>query len=259
MKKIFAAALLTAFCALSTSASAAVISLNHDFSNGAMSDGTYKSAFSGTSGLAPYTINKLTFSFTFSDDGFDELSKTGHGKTSTTGAYFRDKYTGIYFRGVNATDTTTYASNQENASLWFGDTMLDQNNTALVTSEKILGVDHSLDFDGWHCPNGIKSCGWAKSIVTTTKKKVINDYSGDFEMKGTITNDSIINSLLTNHEFWLSLKVGGDLMLTGAKVELDYTTIDTPAEVPEPSSLLLAGAGLAAFTFARRRRGAAKA
>lgn len=259
MKKTLAAVLLTAICAYTTTASAAIISLNNDFSNGKMSNGTYSSVFNGTAGLAPYTINSLSFSFTFSDDADDTLNKTGHDQSASASAYMLHKPTGIYFRHVSATDTTTYAGQQEHAALWFGDSLLGSGNTGLTTSEKTLNVAHALEYDGIHCPNGKQSCGYAKSIVTTTTKKVINDYTGDIEIKGLITNESILKGLLNDGQFWLNLKVGGDLMLTGAKVVLDYTIIDTTAQVPEPSSVLLAGVGLAAIGLARRRRGAAKA
>ena len=85
MKKTFVAALLAATCALSTSAIAAPIAMDGSFGTGNMTSGAYNAVFSGKSFLPEqYTVNSLSFSFTFLDDGSDNYTKSvATGKTKT--------------------------------------------------------------------------------------------------------------------------------------------------------------------------------
>lgn len=261
MKKMFGTALLAAACALSTSASAAVLEMDSSFGPGKLSNGTYNPVYGGLSNLTGnYEVNSLSFSFKFLDDGSDTWSKST--KTTTTyGDYQPHPWTNWKYREVGVTNTTTKTGEQESATLSFGDLVLGSGATSLFTTSEVTDSYSYLYYDGAECKkqNHKKKCTYYKSVVTNTDVLVKNDYRGGFDLTGTITDKSIIQQILGHGSLALSLAIGGDLMLTGSKVSLDYTQLEIPAEVPEPSSLLLGAAGLAAIGAARRRRNAMRA
>jgi hypothetical protein len=264
MKKIIIAALLAATCAMSTTASAAVVALDGSFAS-SLNNKSYDAVFSGTSFLPEnYTVNSLSFSFSFLDAG-GTLKNQGTEQTGYSAAKYKlhssSWFTDIYLRNVNVTNTTTYASEQEFAQLSFGDLVLGKGNTNYTEQSKDLGSKKERVIDSSDC--FIVWCEYKKSDVTTTSLKLIKDYTGAFTISGVTTDQSIIDQLLSSGELALSLDIVGKLKLTASEVLLDYTEVETPAEepsdVPEPSSVLLAGAGLAAIGFLRRRRSAAQA
>jgi len=262
MKKIFIASLLVAASVISTSASAAILELNGNIANGMLANGNHKPVFTGLSSLTgDYTINSLSYSFTFTDDGTDTWSSSPTTQKTTIGKYQDHPWTDWKYREVDVVNTTVRTSQQESAALWFGDLLLGTDSTKLTTSQKVTDAYSYLHYDGKECEKvGRKEkCTYYKSAVNNTDMLVSKDYTGSFTIAGVTSNQSIIQHLLDNNGLNFKLKIGGDLLLTGSQVMLDYTKVELPAEVPEPSSILLAGAGLAAIGFARRRRGAAKA
>ncbi|WP_313166234.1 PEP-CTERM sorting domain-containing protein [Massilia oculi] len=264
MKKIVIAALLAATCALSTTASAAVVAMDGSFASN-LNNKTYDAVFSAKSLLPDnYTVNSLSFSFSFLDNG-GTLKNLGTKQTAYDASAYKlhssSWFTDIYLRNVKATNTTTFASEQETASLSFGDLVLGQGATNYVESSKDKGSKTTRVVDSERCV--VFWCEYKKSDVTTKSVELTKDYSGAFTISGVTTDQSIIDQLLGNGELALSLNIFGKLKLTGSEVLLDYTKVEAPTEepgeVPEPSSVLLAGAGLAAIGFLRRRRSAAQA
>lgn len=271
MKKIIIAALLVASTAISTSASAAAISLDSQLTGQQLSGSTWfpkshTSVFSGLSDLpADYTVNSLSFSFKFSDTGDTGFWAGWDRHDDTQGAYAYNKNKNAFSRDVTATDTNYYYTGVETAKVMFDRLTLGSGSTEGMWFDQVTKVKDSTRGELRHCDG--KRCAKASSNVTTTYENSFQN-SGEFEIKGFITNQSIIDMLLKDGQLGLTLKIGGDLVLTSANLLLDYTKNDIPveepgeepAEVPEPSSVLLAGAGLAAIAFARRRRSnAAKA
>jgi len=264
MKKIVIAALLAATCALSTTASAAVVAMDGSFASN-LNNKTYDAVFSAKSLLPEsYTVNSLSFSFSFLDNG-GTLKNMGTKQTEySAGAYklhSSNWFTDIYLRSVKTTNTTTFASEQETASLSFGDLVLGNGATEYKEKTADKGSKTTRVIDDERCV--VFWCEYKKSDVTTKSVELTKDYTGAFTISGVTTDQSIIDQLLGNGELALSLNIFGKLKLTGSEVLLDYTKVETPVEepgeVPEPSSVLLAGAGLAAIGFLRRRRSAAQA
>jgi|GEM_PF-1186495 len=264
MKQIITALLLAA-ATLSTTAAAAPISLNGSLANGMLDQGSYKVAFINDTPLPEkYTFNSLSYSFSFKDDG--ELMKLTSTSDRDEGEYGKVK-NGKSTRDVTVTNTHTYTGEQESAALWFGDFLLGNGSTQLFESSYTSPSSFQEIYDGQKCTKWFfficKQSHSQYSDTTTTTTTVKKAYTGEFTISGTVTNQSIIDALLNDGQLTFKLKVLGDLMLTNSELLLDYTKVEEPTEepgeVPEPSSVLLAGAGLAAIGFLRRRRTAAQA
>lgn len=254
MQKALVTALLAAAFAVSTSASAETISLTGSFGN-KLATNTYDTVFKSNL-TGQYDVNSLSYSFTFTDFGDTAWSHGNaynikNGKPSNYSLAFP-----WFVRDVTNTQHVNKTSQQETAALMFGNTVLDSGGTEKKTSTDKVNVNTQTT-DGIVCSWFYCSLGFTDVTTTTTYHKT--DYTGPFTISGIIDDKNIIDQLIGTGELSLSLKVFGNLLLTGGGIVMDYTTVEAPAEVPEPSSLLLAGAGLAAVGFARRRRTAAKA
>lgn len=251
MKKIAATALLTALCALSTAASATQLALNGSMGTTSMSTSTYNATFSGKSLLPQdYTINSLTFSFSFMDDGSDTWTTSSPSVTSvSTGNYYSDGFlTQTRDRTVNQTVNTT--SEQESATLSLagiqvgsGATTLKETISAPVLSSTTTTLDKTSCFI---------LCTYYYTDTNTYTTTDTKDWTGPFTISGTVTNQQILDKLLADDMLAVSLNVKGDLKLTAANILLDYTKVESN-KVPEPSSLMLAAGGLFGLGYARRR------
>lgn len=260
MKKMFAAALLTTICSISTSALAAPIAMNGAFDTNNMGNDTYSAVFSGKSFLPEkYAVNGLTFSFSFVDAGgtFKDSApvQTGY-HASSYGYHSHDWRSVTYARYVDVKQTMTRSSEQETAQLMFGNILLGSDATKLSKREIVDSTFNRVN-DAAYCL--AIWCKYFDSKITTKTTIQEEDYTGGFTISGTITNQSIIDQLLATGELTFNLNIGGNLLLTNSNVSLDYTKIDEPAEVPEPSGMLLVAAGLAGLGLARRRSKAVSA
>jgi hypothetical protein len=262
MNKLVIAALLAT--TMSTGALAAPIALDGSFATN-LSNKTYDAVFSGKSFLPEnYVVNGLSFSFSFLDAGgnFKDAAPVQTGFKSTDYGYHSQDWRSVtYARYVNIEQTITRSSEQETAQLSIGDIVLGSGATTLTEKTSAGGSDFKRVHDAAYC--AFIFCKYYDSKITTKTSILTKDYTGGFTISGIITNQSIIDQLLGNGELTLSLDIFGKLKLTDAQVLLDYTKVEAPAEqpgeVPEPSSVLLAGLGLAAIGFLRRRRAAAQA
>lgn len=261
MKTMFAAALLTTICAISTSASATTIALDGSFGADKLANNTYSTAFSGKSSLpADYTVNGLSFSFTFIDAGgkFKDSAPVQTSYHSTGyGFHSYDWHSLTFARYVDITQQITRSSEQETAQLSIGNIVLGSGSTTLETKTINGGSTFNRVHDKAYCFFGY--CKYFDSKTTTKTDILVKDYTGGFTISGNITDQSIIDQLLASGELTFNLDIGGKLQLTDSSVILDYTQVEAPAEVPEPSGVLLVAAGLAGLGLARRRRKAVSA
>jgi hypothetical protein len=251
MKKLAATALLTAFCAISTAASATPITLTGSMGATALSNATYNAIFSGKSVLPQdYTINALSFSFSFTDDGSDSWTTSAPVVTnSSTGNYSYDGFfSWSYSRDKTVNQTVTKTSDQESAILSLAGIQVGSGATALNQSSS-TSSNYTQTYDGY-------SCSWVcydyYTDTTTNTTTVTKDYTGAFTISGTVTNQQILDKLLQDDQLAVSLNVMGDLKLTAATLLLDYTKVET-GKVPEPSTIVLALGGLLGLGVARRR------
>lgn len=253
MKKLIATALLTALCTISTAALATPVALNGSFASSALSNNNYSAVFSGKSFLpADYVVNSLSYSFTFRDDGSDSWTTSAPTATGSSGLSdysYHTQYSAAryqtYFQTVQRT------SEQETARLSIGGVVLGTGSTAATETSATTSSPLTATLDGQDCFWGYCYYSYyTKSKTDTTT--VTRDYTGAFTISGIISNQSIINELLRNDQLTLNLNIAGDLLLTGSQFLLDYTKVE-PTAVPEPSSILLALAGLAGLGAVRRR------
>lgn len=250
IKKFVGSALFAACAALSTVASATPVTLTGSIANNTLlSNGTVSGVFDGTSVLpTDYTINSLTFSFTFLDDT-DPLtsSTTVTGKTST--GY--DAYSWLtYVRDVTTTQTVTQTGQQESVSLALAGVTVGSGATTATQTSSTTTSSGQLSLDSVYC---FLACltKYSDNITVTTTNTT--DWTGSFTISGTVTDASILSQLLSNDQLLYSLTTSGDVYLTSAQLNLDITpTTQASSAVPEPSTILLALAGLGGIGLGRR-------
>lgn len=281
MKKTLLAACMTATVTFAPGAFATPLSLSASLAPGYLSNGAHAGVFDATAALpARYQINSASFYFTFSDDSdsswgyFQSLgtSYTPYTHSSTVYDASDDYY--YYYNVRSVTDNSAFQmfGEAERASLSLGGRVVGSGATSSSTSStqstsyQYQTLDSSTDSPryAYVCGNynvcvvpGSTQYYYSDHYATTTT--INSDNTGNFVIQGALTDQTILDQLLNSGLLSINLGVTGDLNLTAARLDLDYTALDSPqpGAVPEPSSLLLSLTALGGVIGLRRKRRAA--
>lgn len=165
---------------------------------------------------------------------------------------------------------TTKLVLQQNVSTWGGAGIEENGNHDIMGGTTVGQVDVSFgfsagtDFSPWASANGPWAANYFNAIINSgTKGFTTYFYSGGIQVPGLgVERQDIVNGLWSPDQNWTfanqsfaSLSMfAGTYTVTDA-VTAEFITFQVgAAQVPEPSTLLLAGLGLAGLGFARRKQ-----
>ncbi|WP_306396702.1 PEP-CTERM sorting domain-containing protein [Telluria beijingensis] len=271
-------------CTLSAPVVAAPITLNASL-DGLLSNSIQNGRFDASEVLkGNYKINSLSFSFSFADNddaisygapSVTDYQAGNYTKSAPDGHAMGDlgyKVNTKYFsRNATSFETVTGLGKKESVSLSLAGVNVGSGSTKLTESTKnTTSAGRTPVYSENKSDNGYEQCGlgvfgnecawqtgtwnfYTDNVKTQTTTNT-SDWTGNFDISGSTTNQSIIDQLLNNKYLDFGLDIAGDLYLTGAQIDLDVTEI--AAEVPEPSTVMLMLAALGGLGYSMRRRSA---
>lgn len=200
-----------------------------------------------------FAINSATFKFSFRDDPYPPADPfTVVSSTMTTGPsdYHQVPGTNNFVRYAHTKETTLTTFEGESATLVFGATGV----TVGIGSTQLFQISTSTPGPTTTVLDLFDDTNNFYTETSSDSTAALDDYSGTFDIAGSITDAGLLAELLANRSLTISLAVLGDLDLVGSRLELDVSEVTIgPNQIPEPGSISLAGIALAGAFLARRR------
>lgn len=284
--KISSCLLPVAAAFVANGAMAAAVTLWYSAPSGTITE-AYSGVFDGTAVLpSSYHVNTASYRFSFSDDK-DPVTATQRTVATDKGSYRQVDYypaatlpcstptdpyrtctaPALYVYEANVTEHVEIAKTgqTERVGVSLGGYRTGLSGGTAVSEFSSVGepVLSGRRFDTSYVAAGgtdlignyyppIEHDYYSLVYVQTTT--LIEDWTGDFNLAGGISQQGILDQLLNTRRLDFELSVTGDLYLTGAWLYLDITDTTPTGTVPEPGTFALLGLGIAALRLNRRRR-----
>jgi hypothetical protein len=189
---------------------------------------------------APYQINSASIAFSFADDSADELVLT----KQITNAYTPTTVTSRVI-------LQSFSDPAETASVAVGSQSANGASAAYTVASHLDHTTTDWSYYGNNCPGYTGPCNHTLFQGTSFYYVDVTGHGGPINL-GYALNGANLSTLASTGVLSFNLGVGGDLVLTSARLTLDVTP--SVSSVPEPQTWGLMVAGLAGVLRLSRRR-----
>lgn len=229
------------------------------------SGGNYAGSFDLSFLPKQYIVNGIGISFAFADDKNDPFTPQTLSWSSQASDFVFSTDTKTFTRTTTVTQSLAFTGEKEGVKLSFGNVGFD-GATAKGADQAGYSSTTSTPVSAgqiWSKNNGVKcttqevidhdkSCKQidAYDVTVTNTTSTTTDYTGNFDIvKSLLSYDSLLTQLKNTKSLGFNIGVTtGDLYLTSASMNIDYT------ETPEPGTLALFGIALMGVAGLRRAR-----